>query len=147
MERLGEMVIVTDLSRRITYANPAAEKILGYTPRELIGRRARDIFDNIPGPPPDLSRWINEQHEKEVWHKKKDGTVFPTMMNGTVIEDEEGEPLFISATAVLCSGYITDPIVTSYREHGFDSILPNPFPREELKKVLDELIGDHSDSC
>ena len=49
--------------------------------------------------------------------------------------------------AVLCSGYITNPIVTSYREHGFDSILPKPFTREELKKVLDELIGDHSDSC
>ena len=49
--------------------------------------------------------------------------------------------------AVLCSGYITNPIVTFYREHGFDSILPKPFTREELKKVLDELIGDHSDSC
>jgi len=46
--------------------------------------------------------------------------------------------------AVLCSGYITDPIVTSYRKYGFDAILTKPFTRAELKEVLDELIVEHS---
>jgi len=96
MERLGEMVIVTDLSRRITYANPAAEKILGYTPRELIGRRARDIFDNIPGTPPDLSRWINEQHENEVWrgeilNRKKDGSIINILLSLSHLRDQTGK--------------------------------------------------------
>jgi len=35
-----------------------------------------------------------------VWHKRKDGTVFPTLMNATVIKDEKGRPLFLSATAI-----------------------------------------------
>jgi len=44
--------------------------------------------------------------------------------------------------AVLCSGYVTDPIITSYRENGFDYVLTKPFTREELKEVMDKLVGD-----
>jgi len=37
---------------------------------------------------------------EEVWHKKKDGTVFPALMTGTAIKDDIGKPLYLSATAI-----------------------------------------------
>jgi len=37
---------------------------------------------------------------EEVWHTRKDGTVFPTLMNGTLIRDEQSRPLFLAATAI-----------------------------------------------
>jgi len=37
---------------------------------------------------------------EEVWHKRRDGTVFPTLMNGTLINDAAGKPLLLAATAV-----------------------------------------------
>ncbi|WP_321346601.1 PAS domain S-box protein [uncultured Draconibacterium sp.] len=35
---------------------------------------------------------------REIWHRKKDGTIFPTLMNGTLLYDSSQKPKFISAT-------------------------------------------------
>jgi len=96
MERLGEMVIVTDLDHRITYANPAVEEILGYTPRELIGRLSGEIFDKIPGNPPDLARWITEQKEKETWrgevsNRRKDGSIIKVLLTLSWLRNQTGK--------------------------------------------------------
>lgn len=37
---------------------------------------------------------------QEVWRIKKDGTVFPTLMNGKLITDIKGRPLYTSATVI-----------------------------------------------
>ncbi len=96
VERLGEMVIVTDLDHRITYANPATEEILGYTPLELIGRPAGDIFDRIPGNSPDLASWITEQAVEEVWrgdvfNRKKDGSIIQAHLTLNWLRDRYGK--------------------------------------------------------
>jgi PAS domain S-box-containing protein len=96
VERLGEMVIVTDLEHRITYANPAVEEILGYTPQELIGRPAGDIFDNVPGNPPHLATWITEQAGEEVWrgevlNRRKDGNIIKIQLTLSWLRDQAGE--------------------------------------------------------
>ncbi|HEY0358805.1 MAG TPA: SpoIIE family protein phosphatase [Mycobacteriales bacterium] len=43
LERLADAVVVADLDMRVLYANPAAEKLLGYGPTELTGRPVTDI--------------------------------------------------------------------------------------------------------
>jgi len=96
MERLGEMVIVTDLDHRISYANPAVEDILGYTPDELIGQRAGEVFDNIPGNPPHLAEWIAEQNVKEVWrgdvlNRRKDGKIIKVYLSLSWLRDLAGK--------------------------------------------------------
>ena len=96
VERLGEMVIVTDLDHRISYANPAVEEILGYTPRELIGRPAGDIFDNVPGNPPHLASWITEQAVEEVWrgevlNRRKDGSIIKVQLTLSWLRDRSGK--------------------------------------------------------
>jgi diguanylate cyclase (GGDEF)-like protein/PAS domain S-box-containing protein len=40
----GEGIFRTDLWGRITYANPAALKMLGYTSQEVLGRRSHELF-------------------------------------------------------------------------------------------------------
>jgi PAS domain S-box-containing protein len=41
IEQVGESIMIADLEARITYANPAFERITGYTRREVIGRNPR----------------------------------------------------------------------------------------------------------
>lgn len=41
---IGDAVLATDTNSRVTYANPVAEKILGYTQPDLIGRELREVF-------------------------------------------------------------------------------------------------------
>ena len=96
VERLGEMVIVTDLDHQITYANPAVEKILGYTPQELIGRPVGDIFDIIPENSPDLASWITEQDVEKVWrgevlNRKKDGSIIQVHLTLNWLRDQTGK--------------------------------------------------------
>ena len=95
---------IVDLDGNLTYVNNAFAGMHGYTPRELIGRHL-SIFhteDQMPR--------VNELNEslkrtgsyvgQEVWHVRRDGTVFPTSMNAAIIRDESGTPALLSATAI-----------------------------------------------
>ena len=42
---ITDLVLTTDRSGVITYASPAIEKMLGFTPEEFIGRMHRDLLD------------------------------------------------------------------------------------------------------
>jgi PAS domain S-box-containing protein len=43
-ESMGDGLYATDSAGRITFANPAAERILGYAPGELLGQHAHDLI-------------------------------------------------------------------------------------------------------
>jgi CheY-like chemotaxis protein len=43
--------------------------------------------------------------------------------------------------AVVSSGYSTDPVMGSFREHGFSAVLSKPFQVQEMSRVLQELHG------
>ena len=92
---LVETVIITDLDHRIIYANPASIELLGYRPEELIGRDSREIFDKIPGNPPNLTELIRKEVVKGVWKgevfdRKKDGTIISVALTMTALKDDEG---------------------------------------------------------
>lgn len=60
VENQGEGVSVTDAEQRVTFANPAAEIILGVEPGALIGRNVREFL------PPDQAPILTEQmHHRE----------------------------------------------------------------------------------
>jgi PAS domain S-box-containing protein len=42
--------------------------------------------------------------------------------------------------AVVSSGYSDDPVLANCREYGFDTVLVKPYSREELSRVLHELL-------
>jgi signal transduction histidine kinase/CheY-like chemotaxis protein len=49
--------------------------------------------------------------------------------------------LGIPLKAVASSGYANDPILSSYRESGFDAVLAKPYTLEEVHSVLSRLQG------
>jgi two-component system, cell cycle sensor histidine kinase and response regulator CckA len=91
-----DLISIHDRSGNYLYASPASEPLLGYTPDELIGRLAYDLFH-----PDDMDR-IHLHHEQSLKDqqtrsivyriRKKDGsyTIFETLAQPT--DDEELPP-------------------------------------------------------
>ena len=79
-------------------------EVHGYRVEELIGKNL-SVFHNE-----EQLKEVNEINKRlikeggysalEVWHTRKDGTVFPMLMNGVLIRDEKGESQFLAATAI-----------------------------------------------
>jgi PAS domain S-box-containing protein len=94
IEQCAETVVVTDANGNVEYVNPAFERITGYAPREIIGRK--------------LSALKSGKHDKafyeklwgtitsgEIWHghftnKKKDGTLFEEEATISPVRNEFG---------------------------------------------------------
>ena len=95
---------ISDLEGTLLYVNEAFAQMHGYMPEELIGKNlsilhTEEQIRNVMG----LNEYLKKEGSytaEEVWHKRKDYTVFPTLMSATLIKDENGTPLFLSAIAV-----------------------------------------------
>lgn len=95
---------MADLDGHLIYVNDAFAQMHGYTPAELAGRHlsifhAPEQMERVNTLNARLAR-EGQYLAEEVWHKRKDGSVFPALMSGTLIRDEHGDPAYISATAV-----------------------------------------------
>uniref|UniRef100_UPI00351CB54D PAS domain S-box protein n=1 Tax=Methanomethylovorans sp. TaxID=2758717 RepID=UPI00351CB54D len=89
---------------KLLYVNDTFARMHGWEPQELLGRnlsvfhskeqmaRVHELLGSIAK---DGSFAI-----EEVWHQRRDGSIFPTLMNATMIRSTSGEPEFISATAI-----------------------------------------------
>jgi CheY-like chemotaxis protein len=44
--------------------------------------------------------------------------------------------LLPNIVAMVCSGYSEDALMLQYAEHGFDAILPKPYPLEQFATEL-----------
>ena len=103
-DNAGYGVGIIDMQGDISYANESFAKIHGYATDDLIGRNfsilhIEEQMKNVL----QLKEQLEQQGSfiaEEVWHKRKDNTVFPTSMNGTLITDENGTPQFMVATAI-----------------------------------------------
>ncbi|MFQ5637738.1 MAG: PAS domain S-box protein [bacterium] len=95
---------IADLNGKLVYVNDTFAEMHGYKRKELIGKHL-SIFhseEQMEGVNPllDVLKRTGRFVAEEVWHKKKDGSVFPTLMNASIITDDNGEPLLMSATAI-----------------------------------------------
>ncbi|MFW9953313.1 MAG: PAS domain S-box protein [Candidatus Thorarchaeota archaeon] len=90
-------IIITDANLNITSCNPAAEKLLGYSNEELVGKSYRMIIDERM-----FETEKAEDREKELFRngfldqeeytfKRKNGEVFPTSFSAALLKDENGE--------------------------------------------------------
>jgi PAS domain S-box-containing protein len=95
---------ILTLERKFIYVNEAFAQMHQYTPQDIIGKDVTFLHaaEHIT-----VVKKLQEQLKtkgvytaEEVWHQRKDTTVFPTLMSGTLIKDEKGTPLFIGITAV-----------------------------------------------
>ncbi|MCP4632994.1 MAG: PAS domain S-box protein, partial [candidate division Zixibacteria bacterium] len=95
---------ISDLNGNLTYVNKNFAAMHGYGVEEIIGKNLI-IFHNEEQliEVEKINRQLKETggySSKEVWHTHKDGSVFPTLMNGIVINDDKGNPSFLAATAI-----------------------------------------------
>ena len=103
-DRASYGAAIADMQGIITYCNQEFARMHGFRIKEVLGEHM-SIFHNKK-----QMKYVEEHltrvRENEavtadkLWHSRKDGSVFPTLMNATMINDDDGSPMFIAATAV-----------------------------------------------
>jgi len=101
IEQSTEGMAVTDLEGNIRYLNTAFAQIHGYNAKKLIGKNL-SIF-HTPDQLPEVWESCEMLKEKgsftgEIGHTRKDGSVFPTLMQNTLLKDGEGRAAGIIKT-------------------------------------------------
>ncbi|NOZ20983.1 MAG: PAS domain S-box protein [Planctomycetes bacterium] len=103
-DNANDGMAMAELDGTLIYVNEYFAQVHGYRPEEVVGRNL-SVF-HTDEQMKDVAA-INEKLQKsgsysaeEVWHKRRDGSVFPMLMNGVVIRDDHGHPSFMAATAI-----------------------------------------------
>ncbi|MBD3234422.1 MAG: PAS domain S-box protein [candidate division Zixibacteria bacterium] len=95
---------IADPEGRLLYVNEYFAKLHGYAPEELTGNyltmlcpedKVSQLVELI-----EMLKSESDVQAQEIWRKRKDGTVFPSFTNMTLIKDEDSNPLYLGTTAV-----------------------------------------------
>src|SRR5262249_55975981 len=91
VESTEEAVIITDARRRVTFANTAFLRTLGYRRDEVIGHDAFDIAGHLPEPAEQFQETLLRRSWRgETVVQRKDGTPIPILLNASLIRDVDG---------------------------------------------------------
>ncbi len=135
LEAAGEGIYGLDTKGRVTFVNPAAARIVGYTPKELIGLQIHDLIhhsheDGTPYPLSECPMYAactdgtpRQTKDEVLW--RKDGSSFPVEYKSTPLM--RGEHL---VGAVITFSDITD------RKRAEDSLRES---EEQLRLLTDSL--------
>ena len=95
---------ITSLNGNLLYINNAFAWMHGYEPDELLGKKLTTFHNQEQLPLVteliDQLKITGSFSTQEVWHTRRDGTEFPTLMNAVLIYDSKNVPQFLSATAI-----------------------------------------------
>jgi PAS domain S-box-containing protein len=102
VESTAEMICITDMEDRFTFANPAFLKGYGYTEAEIIGKTPAILFS--PENPPELLGEILRETRDRGWNgevidRRKDGTDFPISLGTSQIKDSDGQVIGLIGVA------------------------------------------------
>ena len=96
IEQSSEGIAVVDMDGNLEFLNDAFAQMHGYSSEELIGKNL-SVFHALHQRPSveEANREIKETGEfkGEIWHTRRDGTAFPTMMHNSIIRDNAGKPI------------------------------------------------------
>jgi len=96
LDQVGNAVIVTDMEGRITYWNPAAERMYGWSAAEVAGRPILEV--TVPEEGSEVAAHIMAGIAAEgAWTgefvvRRKDGSTFPAQVHNTLVLGEDGAP-------------------------------------------------------
>jgi PAS domain S-box-containing protein len=97
----SEGIAISDLNGRMLFVNRAFAGMHGYHSGELRGRNLTVFHSRRQLPNVMSSNQILKQTGHflgEIWHRRKDGTVFPGAMRNLVIRDINGKPMYMVGT-------------------------------------------------
>jgi len=126
-ENTGDIIAMHDSDMAFQYISPSVEKVLGYTPAELQGRRPSEVF-NVP----EVSTQI-ENLSKVVFphkHKTNGNTIFLEVLLKP-LKDQEGKIFSILAT----SRDVTE------RELGIEELKKALLKEKELNQLKSRFIS------
>jgi len=98
LEAMQEGCCLLDIDSTIIFANERLGSILGYTPRELEGRRSADVFGRSSGGMVSGKRRAPPVREHDVALRHKDGRGIWALVTGTPFVDDDGHAAGILAT-------------------------------------------------
>jgi PAS domain S-box-containing protein len=107
MNNLAEGLHILDTEGRVTYVNPSAEKMFGWTCTELLGKKMHEVihFKRLDGTPfPFIDCHLlgiltsgTEIHEQEDTFIRKDGSFFPVVFSASPMRiDGEAKGIVVS---------------------------------------------------
>jgi len=126
-DKAGHGVAIADLQGNLVYVNDSFARMHQYSVDELIGKNlsifhSKEQMEHVI----QLLDQLKQQGSfvaEEVWHNKKDKTIFPTLMSTTLIRDEAGEPLFMAATAIDITKHKKAEELLRYSEERYRSVV------------------------
>lgn len=101
VEQSSEGIAVSNLKGSLLFLNNAFAAMHGYKPEELLGRNLSVFHTPEQMAAVDsANRQIRKEgwFKGEIWNVKIDGTVFPTLMNNSLLKDGNGKPVGMIAT-------------------------------------------------
>jgi len=95
---------IADMEGNISYVNNYFASIHGYSVNDMIGKpfsicHNEKQLEHVMKVNQELLE-TNSFSFQEIWHQRKDGSVFPTLMSGILIYETDGKPAHMVATAV-----------------------------------------------
>jgi PAS domain S-box-containing protein len=100
---------ITDSDGFLVYSNRAFARLHDYSPEELLGKNIRMLLSPEQGSLAERFLRISPEpvalQAEEIWHRKKDGTVFPTLMSVSPIPDQQGNPSSVAVTMIDITEY------------------------------------------
>jgi len=100
-EKAGHGIAMRNLDGKFIYVNQAYARLHGYSVKEMLGKGLSLVHD---AEQINRVRELREQYGgnyiAEIGHKRKDGSFFPALVTGSTITDEDGVPLYYSATVI-----------------------------------------------
>jgi len=101
VKQSSEGIAIVDLQGHVLFVNDAFAHMHGYESQELLGEHLSVLHAPEQMPAVEAAnRRIEETGEfrGEVWHLRRDGTVFPTSMHNTLVRDDAGDPIAMLGT-------------------------------------------------
>lgn len=129
---LGEGLYVLDCSGKTIYVNPEAERLLGWSARELLGRNIHELVH-----PKRRDGSTHELHECPMFLVVKTGTRFVSRNESFIRKDGTAFPVSVITTPLREDGKIV-AAVTAFQDIG--ALVTSEQEREKLIFLLQEAL-------
>jgi len=104
LKQVRNAVVATDAEDRVTYWNPYAERLYGWSVEETLGRPYEEVLQSANGDEVDSAFWAGIRGagywEGEIEVLGRDGTTIPTFVFAQRMIDEDGLPAGIVNVAI-----------------------------------------------